>query len=192
MNPKVDWFFDKDTQWQDAYKQLRIIILDCELVEELKWGQPCYTHEGRNIVLMHGFNEYCALLFPKGVLMDDPKGILTQQTENVQSARQVRFTSLQDILNLESTLKSYIHNAIEVEKSGVKVEFKETKEFFMPEELKEKFDEMPELKQAFEALTPGRQRGYLLHFSAPKQSKTREARIEKCVPQILEGKGLND
>ncbi len=192
MNPKVDWFFDKETQWQDAYKQLRTIILDCELVEELKWGQPCYTHEGRNIVLMHGFNEYCALLFPKGVLMDDPKGILIQQTENVQSARQVRFTSLQEIRNLESTLKSYIHNAIEVEKSGAKVEFKETKEFFMSEELKEKFDEMPELKQAFEALTPGRQRGYLLHFSAPKQSKTREARIEKCVPQILEGKGLND
>lgn len=191
-NPKVDWFFTKDTQWQKEYQRLRTIILDCGLTEELKWGQPCYTLSTKNIVLIHGFNEYCALLFMKGALMNDPKGILIQQTENVQSARQIRFTNLQDIVDLEADLKLYVREAIEVEKSGAKVEFKETKEFFMPEELKEKFDEMPELKQAFEALTPGRQRGYLLHFSAPKQSKTREARIEKCVPQILEGKGLND
>lgn len=191
-NPKVDWFFNKDTQWQKEYQRLRTIILDCGLTEELKWGQPCYTLSTKNIVLIHGFNEYCALLFMKGALMNDPKGILIQQTENVQSARQIRFTNLQEIVDLEADLKLYVREAIEVEKSGAKVEFKETKEFFMPEELKEKFDEMPELKQAFEALTPGRQRGYLLHFSAPKQSKTREARIEKCVPQILEGKGLND
>lgn len=191
-NPKVDWFFEKDTQWQREYQRLRTIILDCGLTEELKWGQPCYTLGTKNIVLIHGFNDYCAILFMKGALMNDPSGILIQQTENVQSARQIRFTNLQEVVDLEADLKLYVREAIEVEKSGAKVEFKETKEFFMPEELKEKFDEMPELKQAFEALTPGRQRGYLLHFSAPKQSKTREARIEKCVPQILEGKGLTD
>lgn len=191
-NPKVDFFFNKTQPWQEEYKKLRKIVLDCELTEELKWGQPCYSSEGKNIVLIHGFKEYCALLFMKGALLKDPKGILIQQTENVQAARQVRFTNLKEIVKLEPVLKATIAQAIEVEKAGLKVQLKKTSEFKMPEEFKKKLEENPALKTAFQALTPGRQRGYLLYFSAPKQSQTRESRIEKCVKPILKGKGLND
>jgi len=192
LNPKVDWFFDKPGNWQEAYEKLRTIVLDCGLTEELKWGCPCYTSEKRNIVLIHGFKEYCALLFFKGALLKDPKGILIQQTENVQAARQVRFTTVNEIVKLKATLKAYIKEAIQVEKAGVKLNLKKTSEFKMPDEFKNKLSETPGLKKAFGALTPGRQRGYLLYFSAPKQSTTREARIEKSVPQILRGKGLDD
>jgi uncharacterized protein YdeI (YjbR/CyaY-like superfamily) len=191
-NPRIDFFFNKAGKWQAEYKKLRTIILDCGLAEELKWGKPCYTLEKDNIVLIHGFKEYCALLFFKGALLKDPKGILIQQTENVQSARQVRFTTLQEIVKSAATLKAYIKEAIEVEKAGLKVTLKKTSEFKMAEEFQNKLNKMPALKRAFYALTPGRQRGYLLHFSAPKQSQTREARIEKCTPQILNGKGLNE
>jgi len=191
-NPKVDWFFNKPGQWQQEYEKLRKIVLECDLTEELKWGCPCYTFEKRNIVLIHGFKEYCALLFVKGALLKDPKGILIQQTENVQSARQVRFTSAREIVKMKGTLKAYIREAIAAEKSGLKVSLKKTSEFAMPEEFKGKLDEVPALKKAFKALTPGRQRGYLLYFSQPKQTKTRQARVEKSVPQILNGKGLND
>ena len=191
-NPKVDWFFKKPGQWQQEYEKLRKIVLECDLTEELKWGCPCYTFEKRNIVLIHGFKEYCALLFVKGALLKDPKGILIQQTENVQSARQVRFTSAREIVKMKGTVKAYIREAIAAEKSGLKVSLKKTSEFAMPEEFKGKLDEVPALKKAFKALTPGRQRGYLLYFSQPKQSKTRQARVEKSVPQILNGKGLND
>lgn len=192
MNPKVDWFFDKATKWQKEYKKLRTIALDCGLTEELKWGCPCYTFRNSNIVLIHGFKEYCAFLFHKGALLNDTEGILIQQTENVQAARQVRFTNVQEIAEMEGPLKAYIYEAIEVEKAGLKVELKKTKEFKMPEEFQQRLDEYPELKTAFEALTPGRQRGYLLYFSQAKQSKTRESRIEKYIPQIFDGKGLND
>ena len=192
MNPKVDFFFDKSSQWQKEYKQLRTLVLDCGLTEELKWGVPCYTHQGNNVVLIHGFKEYCALLFHKGALLSDPEGILIQQTENVQSARQIRFTGLQEIVGMGKILKSYIYEAIEVEKAGLKVEMKKTKEYSIPEEFQAKLDENNALKEAFNALTPGRQRGYLLHFAAAKQAKTREARVEKLIPQILNGKGLND
>jgi len=192
MNPKVDWFFDKDTQWQSAFKALRTIALDSGLSEELKWGHPCYTLKGKNVVLMHGFKDYCALLFHKGALLKDPEGILVQQTENVQSARQIRFTSKAQIIEMEATIKAYIYEAIEVEKAGLEVKLKKTSEFDMAEEFQAKLDENQDLKKAFEALTPGRQRGYLLHFSGAKQSKTRIARIEKCIPKIFEGKGLND
>lgn len=192
MNPKVDWFFNKDTKWQEEYAELRMLILDCGLTEELKWGCPCYTFQENNVVLIHGFKDYCALLFMQGALLKDEQGILIQQTENVQAARQIRFTTLQEILESESIIKAYIKEAIEIEKSGVKFELKKTSEFKMPEEFKQLLDEMPDLKIAFEALTSGRQRGYLLFFSAPKQAKTREARIEKSVPQILAGKGLED
>lgn len=191
-NPNVDWFFTKAKQWQPEYEKLRSIILACDVNEELKWGCPCYTSGGKNIVVIHGFKEYCAVLFMKGALMKDLSGILIQQTENVQSGRQVRFRNLHEIEALEEILKAYVKEAIEIEKSGLRVELKSVREFKMPDELVEKFDESPEFKAAFEALTPGRQRGYILHFSAPKQSKTREARIEKSVPQIFEGKGLND
>ena len=191
-NPKVDWFFNKPGQWQQEYEKLRKIVLECDLTEELKWGCPCYTFEKRNIVLIHGFKEYCALLFVKGALLKDPKGILIQQTENVQSARQVRFTSAREIVKMKGTLKAYIREAIAAEQSGLKVSLKKTSEFAMPEEFKGKLDEVPALKKAFKALTPGRQRGYLLYFSQPKQSKTRQARVEKSVPQILNGRGLND
>ena len=191
-NPKVDFFFRKAEQWNEEYEKLRTIVLDCQLTEELKWGCPCYTLEGSNIVLIHGFKEYCALLFMKGALLQDPNGILIQQTQNVQSARQIRFTDLQEIVDLEPALKAYIANAIDVEKAGLEVVFKEPTEFAVPEELINKLEEIPGFQDAFEALTPGRQRGYILYFSAPKQSKTRVARIEKCVPQILDGKGLND
>ncbi|MEQ9286030.1 MAG: YdeI family protein [Cyclobacteriaceae bacterium] len=192
MNPKVDFFFSKPGKWQKEYAQLRTLLLDCGLTEELKWGVPCYTFRSHNVVLIHGFNEYCALLFHKGVLLNDTDQILIQQTENVQSARQVRFTSLQDIIKQEATLKAYVYEAIEVERAGLKVPFKKTAEYPVPEELQIAMEENPDLKAAFEALTPGRQRGYLLHFSQPKQSKTRAARIEKCLPNIFEGKGYND
>lgn len=192
MNPKVDWFFTKSTKWKEAYSELRIIVLDCGLTEELKWGCPCYTVEKSNIVLIHGFKEYCALLFMQGALLKDSKGILVQQTKNVQSARQIRFANIQEILKSKSTIKAYIKEAIAIDKAGLKVELKKTTEYKITEEFKIVLDDMPELKTAFKALTPGRQRGYLLYFSVPKQVKTREARIEKYLQQILDGKGLDD
>jgi len=192
MNPKVDFFFEKAEKWQKEYKKLRMILLDCGLTEELKWGVPCYTFRRKNVVLIHGFKEYCALLFHKGALLKDSEGILIQQTENVQAARQIRFTDIKEINKQEAVLKAYVFEAIEVEKAGLKVDLKKTSEYDMPEELQKKLDEDPELKAAFEALTPGRQRGYLLHFSQPKQAKTRESRIEKCMSKIFEGKGYND
>ena len=191
-NPKVDFFFNKATQWQAEFKKLRTIILDCGLTEELKWGVPCYTIEKKNVVLMHGFKDYCALLFVKGALLQDAEGILIQQTANVQAGRQVRFSSVREIVELEPVLKAYLHEAIEVENAGLKVPYKKTAEFSMPEEFINQLEEVPGLQGAFEALTPGRQRAYLLYFAAPKQAKTRVARIEKCTPQILKGKGLND
>ena len=192
MNPKVDWFFSKAGKWQKEFEQLRTIILDSGLIEELKWGQPCYTFEKSNIVLMHGFKEYCALLFFKGALLKDPKGILIQQTENVQAARQIRFTNVQEIVKMKSILKKYIYEAIEAEEAGAKVPLKKTTEFTIPEEFQKRLGKSTALKKAFYALTPGRQRGYLLYFAATKQSKTRESRIEKYVPKILDGKGLDD
>lgn len=192
MNPKVDWFFSKDTKWQKEYKQLRTIILDCGLNEEVKWGCPCYTFEKKNIVLIHGFKEYCALLFFKGALLNDPNGILIQQTENVQSARQVRFTNAREIVKMERSVKTYIYEAIEVEKAGLKVKLKKTSEYKIPEEFQKKLDKMPALKKAFDALTPGRQRAYIFYFSQAKQPKTRESRVEKYLKQILNGKGLDD
>ena len=192
MNPKADFFFEKDTQWQEAYKALRSIILECGLTEEVKWGCPCYTHHDNNVVLIHGFKEYCALLFHKGVLLKDTEGVLIQQTENVQSARQMRFTNTQQILDLKDTIKAYVFEAVEVEKAGLQVPMKKTREYEVPEELDEAFAQNPDLMVAFEALTPGRQRGYYLHFSQPKQSKTRVARIEKCTPHIFLGKGYNE
>jgi uncharacterized protein YdeI (YjbR/CyaY-like superfamily) len=192
MNPKVDFFFDKDTIWQKEYKKLRTLILDCGLTEELKWGCPSYTYQKNNIVLIHGFKEYCALLFFKGALLNDPEGILIQQTENVQSARQIRFTDVREIVKMAKVLKAYIYEAIEVEKAGLQVKFKKTTEFPMPEEFQKKLNKSPALKVAFDALTPGRQRAYLLHFSSPKLAKTRESRVEKCIKQILNGKGLDD
>lgn len=192
MNPKVDWFFEKAGTWQEAVEKLRTIALDSGLAEELKWGCPCYTFDGSNIVLIHTFKDYCALLFFKGALMDDPDNILIQQTENVQSARQMRFAGIRDIFDLEPVIRSYILQAIEVEKAGLKVEYKKTSEFSMPEEFQHKLDANPPLQTAFYALTPGRQRGYLLYFSSAKQSKTRESRIEKYTQHILNGKGLDD
>ncbi len=192
MNPKVDFFFNKASAWQAEYEKLRTIALDCGITEELKWGVPCYTVNNSNVVLIHGFKEYCALLFHKGVLLKDTHNILIQQTENVQAARQMRFTNLTQIEELEGIIKSYIFEAVEVEKSGIKVPMKKTKEFEVAEEFRQKLDTMPELKLAFEALTPGRQRGYLLHFGQPKQAKTREARVEKSIEAILNGKGLDD
>lgn len=192
MNPKVDEFLRKNRKWQEEFEKLRTIILDCGLTEELKWGKPCYTLDGKNIVLIHGFKNYCALLFMKGALLNDPIGILVQQTENVQSARQIRFTAVDEIEEMAHILKATIDNAIEVEKAGLEVALKKTSEFNMPEELQDKFDEDPALEAAFEALTPGRQWGYILHFSSAKQSKTRVSRIEKCIPKIFEGKGFHD
>jgi uncharacterized protein YdeI (YjbR/CyaY-like superfamily) len=192
MNPKVNWFFDKDTPWKESYEQLRSIALSCGLTEELKWGCPCYTINKKNVVLIHGFKEYCALLFPKGVLLKDKGGILIQQTENVQTARQVRFRGLHEIIQQERLLKSYIHEAAEVERAGLKVVLKKTSAFEMPEEFALRLKASPALKKAFNALTPGRQRGYLLYFSSAKLSKTRVARIEKNVGQIMAGKGLQD
>jgi uncharacterized protein YdeI (YjbR/CyaY-like superfamily) len=192
MNPKVNWFFDKNTKWQEAYQELRDIVLSLELTEELKWGCPCYTYGKSNVVLIHGFKEYCALLFMKGAAMKDPKNILFQQTENVQSARQIRFANLDTIIKQKSVIKSYIKEAIAIEKSGVKVELKKTTEYNVPEEFQSALNEMPELKFAFDKLTPGRQRGYLLYFASAKQAKTRNERIEKYIPKILDGKGLED
>lgn len=191
-NPKIEFFFEKATQWQDEYKFLREIPLSCGLMEEVKWGVPCYTYQDTNVVLIHGFKEYCALLFHKGVLLKDPENLLIQQTENVQSARQMRFTNLQQIQELLPHIRAYIYEAIEVERLGLKVELKKTSEFVVAEEFQARLDVDTELKTAFEALTPGRQRAYLLHFSQPKQAKTREARIDKCREMILIGKGLND
>ena len=192
MNSKVDFFFNKASQWKEEFEQLRRIILDSGLAEELKWGQPCYTFQGKNIILIHGFKEYCAVLFFKGALLNDPESILIQQTANVQAGRQVRFTGVKEIVKREPILKAYIYEAIEVEKAGLKVKLKKTSEFKMPAEFKNKLDKNPALKIAFNELTPGRQRAYLFHFSQPKQSKTRESRIEKYMKRILEGKGLND
>jgi uncharacterized protein YdeI (YjbR/CyaY-like superfamily) len=192
MNPKVDWYFSKAKTWKGESEKLRRIILACGLTEELRWGKPCYTFQKSNIVLIHGFKEYCALLFMKGALLKDPKGILIQQTENVQAARQIRFTNAREIVELEPVLKAYIKEAIEIEKAGLEVNYKKTAEFKIPEEFQNKLDGIPALKRAFAALTPGRQKGYLLHFSGAKQSKTRAARVEKCMQQILNGKGLDD
>lgn len=192
MNPKVDFYFDKAKKWKEEQEQLRMIALDCQLTEELKWGVPCYTFQHNNIVLIHAFKEYCAFLFFKGTLLNDEKRILIQQTQNTQSARQIRFAGVREIIELKSILKAYIYEAIEVEKSGLKVTFKQTEDFAVPFEFQSKLNTIPALKAAFEALTPGRQKAYLLHFSAAKQPKTREARVEKYMPQILSGKGLND
>ncbi len=192
MNPKVDGFLRKAKKWREEFQKLRMVCLECELTEELKWGKPCYTYQESNIVLIHGFKEYCALLLMKGALLKDAKGILVQQTENVQAARQIRFTNVREIVGMKPILKAYIEEAIEVEKAGLEVDYKKTSEFVIPQEFQNRLDESPALKTAFEALTPGRQRGYILYFSAAKQSKTRESRVEKCVQQILDGKGLND
>ena len=192
MNPKVDFYFSKAKKWQEELEKLRMIVLDCGLNEELKWGVPCYTFQKSNIVLIHVFKEYCALLFFKGALLNDTNGILIQQTKNTQAARQIRFTNVREIAKMEAILKAYIYEAIEVEKAGLKVNFKKNTEFIIPEEFQNKLDEIPALKATFDALTPGRQRAYNLYFSAPKQSKTRESRVEKCMQQILNGKGLND
>jgi len=192
MNPNVDFYFNKAKKWQEAVSLLRTIALDCGLTEELKWGCPCYTLKGSNIVLIHDFKEYCAFLLFKGALLKDKEAILIQQTENVQSSRQIRFTNALQIVDMKAILKAYILEAIEVEKAGLKVELKKTTEYVIPAEFQNKLDQIPGLKAAFEALTPGRQRGYLLYFSSAKQSKTREARVEKYMPQILNGKGLDD
>jgi len=192
MNPKVDFFFIKAKKWQEELEKLRAIILDCGLTEELKWGVPCYSFDKNNIVLIHAFKDYCAILFFKGVLLKDSKKILIQQTKNVQSARQIRFSDIKEIVKMQATIKAYIHEAIEVEKAGLQVDLKKTAEYSVPEEFQKKLNKVPALKTAFKALTPGRQRGYLLYFSAAKQSKTREARVEKYIPQILTGKGLDD
>lgn len=191
-NPKVDAFMARTDQWRAEFEALRAILRQAPLTEELKWGQPCYALNGSNVVLMHGFKDYCALLFMKGALMSDPEGILIQQTENVQSARQIRFNALDQITGRAATLSAYVEAAIAVEKAGLKVDFKKTTEFSMPEEFRVRLDEDAALKEAFEGLTPGRQRAYLLHFSSAKQSKTREARVEKCIPQIMDGLGLDD
>jgi len=191
-NPKVDFFFTKAKKWREEFEKLRTIILDNQLTEELKWGVPCYTLQNKNVVLIHGFKEYCAILFVKGALLKDAKGVLIQQTENVQSARQIRFTSVQEIIKVEKILKAYIKEAIEVENSGLKVDFKKTSEFKVPVEFQNKLDENLALSEAFYALTPGRQRAYIFYFSQPKLSRTREARVEKCMDLILDGMGLND
>jgi uncharacterized protein YdeI (YjbR/CyaY-like superfamily) len=192
MNPSVDFYFEKAKKWQHEQTELRTIILDCQLTEELKWGVPCYTYNKSNVVLIHAFKNYCALLFMKGVLLNDTEKVLIQQTENVQSARQIRFTHLKEIIDLETIIKAYVFEAIEVEKAGLKVNFKKTTSYSIPEEFQQKLDQDTHLKTAFEGLTPGRQRAYLFYFSSAKQPKTRVSRIEKCIPVILIGKGLND
>ena len=192
MNPKVDFFFTNANKWQEEVRKLRKVALDSPLTEELKWGCPCYTFQKSNVVLIHSFKEYCAFLFFKGALLHDNKGILIRQTKNVQAARQIRFTNVQQIAKLEPILEAYIYEAIEVEKNGLKVSFKKTSEYIIPEEFQKKLDEFPLLKTAFDALTPGRKRAYLFYFSQPKQSKTRNLRVEKYMSQILNGKGLND
>ncbi|CAN7630922.1 YdeI/OmpD-associated family protein [Rhizobium sp. LjRoot30] len=191
-NSRVDAILAKEEKWGREFEVLRNIALDCDLSEDLKWGCPCYSLGKANVVLIHGFKEYCAYLFFKGALMTDPDGILIQQTENVQAARQIRFTSLEQIAGMEATLKDYIHKAIAVEKAGLKVEFKKTADFAMPDEFRDRLADDPDLSAAFDALTPGRQKAYLLHFASAKQAKTREARIDKAAPRILEGKGLDD
>ncbi len=191
-NPKVDAYFERQENWRAQSQALRKIVLDCGLTEELKWGEPCYTVDGGNVIIIHGFKEYCALLFFKGALMKDPNAILIRQTENVQGARQIRFTELAEIDRMTDILAAYVLEAVAVEKAGLKVEYRKTEEFPVPDEFQARLDAEPELKIAFEALTPGRQRAYLLNFAAPKQAKTREARIEKCLSRILEGKGLHD
>jgi uncharacterized protein YdeI (YjbR/CyaY-like superfamily) len=191
MNPKVDVYLSRSKKWQEEFEKLRMIILDCQLTEELKWGKPCYTFQESNIVIIQGFKEFCALLFCKGALLNDANGILEKPGENTQAARRVPFTNVREIVEMESVLKAYIHEAIEGEKAGLKVDFKKNPEP-IPEEFQNKLAEIPALKAAFDALTPGRQRGYILYFSAPKQSKTRESRVEKRMQQILDGKGLND
>ena len=192
MNPKVDVFLSKAQKWQEELGKLRMIILDCGLTEELKWGAPCYTFQESNIVLARGFKEYCALLFFKGALLSDANGILIKPGENTQAGRQIRFTNVREIVEMEPILKAYIHEAVEVERAGLKVSFKRTSEFIIPDEFQSKLDANPALKTAFDALTPGRQRAYILYFSAPKQSKTRESRVERYMQQILNGKGLDD
>jgi uncharacterized protein YdeI (YjbR/CyaY-like superfamily) len=192
MNPKVDDYLGKAERWQKEMAKLRRLVLDCQLIEEVKWGKPAYTFQKKNVVIMVGFKENCVLMFCKGALLKDAKGILFQPTENTQAARWVKFTSVREIVEMEPILKAYIHEAIEVEKAGLDVKYKTTAEFIMPEELQNKLDEIPAFKTAFNALTPGRQRAYILYFAAPKQSKTRESRIEKCKQQILSGKGLDD
>ncbi|HWQ47121.1 MAG TPA: DUF1801 domain-containing protein [Longilinea sp.] len=192
LNPKVDVYISRSKKWSQELAKLREIILDCQLTEEVKWGVPCYTYQNSNIVLIHEFKEYCAILFFKGALLKDTYGLLIQQTENVQAGRQIRFTKVDEVVKGESVLKAYINEAIEVEKSGAKVILKKATEYGVAEEFQSKLDEDPALKAAFDALTPGRQRAYLLFFSAPKQSATRASRVEKCTPQILNGKGLND
>jgi uncharacterized protein YdeI (YjbR/CyaY-like superfamily) len=192
MNPKVDGFLRRAKTWREEFEKLRTICLGCGLTEDMKWGKPCYTFQDKNVVLIHGFKEYCALLFFKGALLKDARAILIQQTENVQAARQIRFTDVREIVRMQPVLKAYIREAIETEKAGLQVTYKKTSEFKIPEEFQTKLDEDPALKTAFDALTPGRQRGYFLYFSGAKQPKTRESRIEKCMLQILDGKGLND
>ncbi|MGV3585834.1 MAG: YdeI/OmpD-associated family protein [Adhaeribacter sp.] len=192
MNPKVDIFLSKAKKWREEMFLLREIVLDCNLNEEIKWMHPCYTYQNNNIVLIHGFKDYCALLFFKGVLMNDKAGLLIQQTENVQDRRQMRFTSLEEIVKLKSIIKDYVKEAIKIEQAGVKVTFKKTAEFNRPEEFEKLLQSDKEIELAFNGLTPGRQRGYLLYFSSAKQPKTRESRIEKYIPKILAGKGLND
>lgn len=192
MNPKVDFYFDKSEKWQEELERLREIVVACGLHEQLRWGVPCYTFEKSNILMLHEFKEYCAVLFFKGALLNDANGILVQQTENTQAARQIRFTGAREIIETEAVLKAYIYEAVKVEKAGLEVDFKKTAEFDVPEEFQKKLDETPRLKTAFDALTPGRQRAYIIYFSAAKQTKTRESRIEKYTPQILDGKGLND
>lgn len=192
MNPQVDFYFNKADKWSEELLQLRMTVLDCGLHEELKWGSPCYSLQEKNIVLIHVFKEYCALLFFKGALLNNENGLLIQQTKNVQAARQIRFTNVIEIVAQKASLKNYIYEAIEVEKAGLKVDLKQTMEFPIAEEFKRKLTEIPALNIAFEALTPGRQRAYLLYFAAPKQFKTREARIEKSMPRIMSGKGLNN
>jgi uncharacterized protein YdeI (YjbR/CyaY-like superfamily) len=192
MNPKVDVFLSKAQTWQEEFKKLRMIVLDCGLTEELKWGKPCYTFQKSNVVILQGFKEYCALMFFKGALLKDANGILIKPGERTQAGRQIRFTHIREIVEMEPVLKAYIDEAIEVEKAGLKVNFKKTSDFIIPEEFQNKLDEIPALKTAFNTLTPGRQRAYILYFSTPKQSKTRESRVEKCIKRILDGKGLND
>lgn len=192
MNPKVDWFFDKDTKWKKEYAELRTIILDCGLTEELKWGVPCYTFRSKNVVLIHGFKDYCAVLFHKGVLLKNTENLLIQQTENVQAARQLRFADLKQITEQEEIIQDYVEEAIEVEKSGQKIALKKTEDFEVPEEFQVKIDKDPDLKRAFYTLTPGRQRAYLFYFSQAKRSQTRKDRVEKFIPKILDGKGKDD
>ncbi|MDG5472346.1 YdeI family protein [Jeotgalibacillus sp. ET6] len=189
---KVDGFLKKEKKWQAEFQKLRELMLECGLTEDFKWMHPCYTVDGKNVVIIHGFKDYCAIMFQKGALMKDPDHLLIQQTKNSQAARQIRFSQAEEITALGETIKMYIQNAIEIEKAGLEIDFKDTSEYTVPEELQHKFEEMPELKTAFEALTPGRQRGYLLYFSEVKQAKTRESRIEKAMEKIMDGKGLRD